>query len=407
MYVHVPFCLFLCRFCDFVRTTDVRPETLAAAVAHTRTEIATTTARYHLRGIPIKAVYFGGGTASLLRLDQVAMLLDELYRYFDVEADAELTFEGECLSLLKRGYLDGLRELGFRRLSFGIQTVNETARAVLNLRPTLRQLQRLGYEAQDRFDEVSVDFIFGWPSQSAELATEDLARTLQLVPLTSVELFRFEKSDASPALMGELYRAGLHDGVTAELQAHLVSLTEVLTGHGLRRLSFSKFGHTARYAGYVYEQCYYGWGDGAVLGFGRGAQSFFGGAMWGNALSPTDYAATVTAGEVPIDAFAPYRRGEREAVTWPRRGHVVPSQLGAAADSMYRFRLDALERAGYSTCRDDTVALTTEGHTWVPSIMDYLMPPRQRAWRCRLARMRLGPRSLPAPAGTARGPGAG
>jgi coproporphyrinogen III oxidase-like Fe-S oxidoreductase len=390
VYIHVPFCVFICRFCDFVRTDDISVAARKAAFEGTRREIATVLGRLGLRGLPVDAVYFGGGTASLLSLKEISLLLDDLHACLAVAPDAELTFEGECLTLRRRGYLDGLRALGFQRLSFGVQTLDEGARSVLNLRPTAEQLRTLAEDAAERFADVNADFIYGWPGQSVGHAEHDLGRMVDLLPVKSVELFRFERSDAAPDLVRAFSAAGLDDGGTAHLQRQLRGLERLLAERGFRPLGFTKHSSVDAAGEGRYSACYYGWDRGQVLGFGRGAQSFFGGAMWGSSLAPREHADAVAAGHLPVNAFAAYAPDERESVTWPRRGCL---RLPPAADRELRRKLTRLADAGYCERSGDDVVLTAAGRAWVPSIMDYLVPAEMHAWRARIAQARLAPRS--------------
>jgi oxygen-independent coproporphyrinogen-3 oxidase len=374
LYVHVPFCSSICEFCGFIRSADLRHHVVDQFCEDLLQEIDTGVATLGLRNERVHALFFGGGTASILSAAQVDRILTALATDFSIATDAETTFEGECLSLLKPGFLEAIASNGFRRLSFGVQIMDSSARQVLNLKPTREQLSRLSDLAAGFFPEVCVDYIYGWPLQTPEALRRDVDCLIQEVHPSSIELFQFEKLDASPAFLQGLYSAGCCDPTTAELQQLRSAALEQCAAHGYHPRSYTRLTLSPDESTVSYSSCYYGWSNGNVLGFGRGAQSFFNGVMWGNGLTATEYSARVQAGFPPVADFAAFEINERESVTWPRRGWIRQSTL----QPWCLVRVAALERAGLVETRDGSVRLTPLGEQWVPSIMHYLMPPRQR-----------------------------
>jgi oxygen-independent coproporphyrinogen-3 oxidase len=369
LYVHVPYCVHLCHFCGFVRDAVSSPDELHELTGLVIAELGRV-AR-HLGRRRLGAIFFGGGTASLLPIDAVEAILEAVTRLFAVEPDAERTFEGECLTLRRPGYLDGLARLGFERVSFGVQTMDPDARRILNLRPDRDALRALAIEARSRFAEVAIDFIVGWPAQTAAAATRDAEELVEAIPATTIEVFPFEPLDAEPTFLRALAEAGAPVLDTAQLQSTHRAAIEVLTGTGFARRGYTVFTRrTAPPPRVSYSACYYGWDDGGVIGVGRGAQSFVDGIMWGNALPRGAYRDAIVEGRLPVADLGRYRRFEREQVTWPRRGWIAADRCGSPADELIRH--------GYVRQAGDRLELTALGQEWVPAIIDHLMPAPQR-----------------------------
>jgi len=118
-----------------------------------------------------------------------------------------------------------------------------------------------------------------------------------------------------------------------------------------------------------YDECYYGWDNGQVISAGRGAQTFLGGAMWGTAVSPSEYKQAINSNMLPATTFRRFDLGERESVTWPRRGYLnIPNNADISP------KVNRLIQCGLAFRSNRTVRLTRLGEDYVPRIMDDLLP---------------------------------
>jgi oxygen-independent coproporphyrinogen-3 oxidase len=332
-----------------------------------------------INGRHLSAVFFGGGTASLLPEQSVREILDSLRCHFIIDQQTEKTFEGECMSLQRSDYLEGIAALGFERLSFGVQTTDIGMRKVLNLRPSLDQLRTLAVRAADLFSDVSVDFIYGWPGQTEKSAVDDLLRLLELLPVMSIDAFQFEKLDANPEFMRVLYSAGVDDCACSDLLEIRSSLIEVLRKQSFRKKSYNFFTkRKTRNEKISYGDCYYGFQDGEVVGFGRGSQSIFGGAVWGSAMEFSLWEQQVAQGILAANSYGAYLPGERELVNWPRKGIIPKMRIQPVADSDYWKKLEFLQTNNYIYADDDKFRLTSLGDNWLPRLLEFLMPIHQR-----------------------------
>src|SRR5687768_11689884 len=127
IYLHIPFCKQACHYCDFHFSTQTdRTQELVESMAG---EIMLQ--RDYLRGEPVQTIYFGGGTPSILTLEELTLLLQTIQNFFPVVKDAEVTLEAnpDDLSFEK---LTSLRRTGFNRLSIGIQSFQDEVLKFLN-----------------------------------------------------------------------------------------------------------------------------------------------------------------------------------------------------------------------------------------------------------------------------------
>lgn len=394
LYVHVPFCVSICAFCGFVKSGKFSSGDLLEFSSLVAEEARIAASCLSLGSARVSSIFFGGGTASVLPLPQVGAILSALYRHFPVSSSCELNFEGECLTLSRNGYLEDIRGLGFERLSFGVQTLQPEMRACLNLRPSEAQLASLTDRARGLFRECAVDLIHGWPGQSPRDARLDAERLVDALSPDSIDLFQFERLDADERFMRALYQAGATDTDPGAIFQQRSEIELSLEARGYAKRSYSYFSRTShepvRYSG-----CYYGWSEGEVIGLGRGAQSFFGGAMWGNAVSVPLYKAQIAAGLLPVADAARYSSGEREGVTWPRRGGVDPSAL----PEWQQKRVAGLISLGLARAEaGGRVSLTEEGERRVPALMWHMMDDLHRTSHAKMAARKARSRAPRSPA---------
>jgi putative oxygen-independent coproporphyrinogen III oxidase len=191
VYVHWPFCLSKCPYCDFnshVRHAAIDEERFARAFAR---EVETTSAR--VRGREVSSIFLGGGTPSLMQPKTVGAILDAIGRHWDVTRDAEVTLEANPTSV-EAARFAGYRAAGVNRVSLGVQALDDAS---------LRQLGRL-HSAREALDAVAIarkafarysfDLIYARPDQTPdvwagelELAIREAAEHLSLYQLTIEE----------------------------------------------------------------------------------------------------------------------------------------------------------------------------------------------------------------------------
>lgn len=172
LYLHIPFCLSKCAYCGFYSVPSVKRK--AAFLEALKQEIALR--RGYLHEEPVETIYFGGGTPSLLKVEEIGDLLRLLKDTFEIVASVEITLEAnpDTLSL---EYLVALRKLGINRLSIGIQSFFDNDLQYLSRRHDAQHaLQCVGWAKAAGFENLSLDLIYGLPTSDADQWKRNLDR---------------------------------------------------------------------------------------------------------------------------------------------------------------------------------------------------------------------------------------
>src|SRR5919202_1820970 len=270
LYIHFPFCLSICPYCDFDRQAtgfdriDVYLQTVA-------TELAT----FAGIGAQVHSIFFGGGTPSLMTPEQVHRLLKAARTVFDVQPDAEITLEcnpGDA-DLQK---LRGFRAAGANRLSFGIQSLDDSFLKLLGRRHTSVEARQSAAWARQAGFRFNLDFMFGLPGQSLGHWRRTLDQAVELEP-DHLSCYLLTLDERVP--MGrDVARGRLvlpQDDVLADMYA---ATRERLAAAGYEQYEISNWARPgqARRHNLTY------WRAGAWIGVGAGAASSYGGRRWKN-----------------------------------------------------------------------------------------------------------------------------
>jgi oxygen-independent coproporphyrinogen-3 oxidase len=177
LYIHWPFCLSRCPYCDFnAHVREVIPQQRFRQAL--RQELAWEAARLGRRSL--RSVFFGGGTPSLMEPETVALLLEDARALFDPSGDLEVTLEANPTSI-ETSRLALLRDAGVNRISIGIQSLEPEPLAMLGRRHSVRQAIEALEIARGLFPRISFDLIYARPGQSIPAWRAELRHALSLV----------------------------------------------------------------------------------------------------------------------------------------------------------------------------------------------------------------------------------
>jgi oxygen-independent coproporphyrinogen-3 oxidase len=175
VYVHWPFCLSKCPYCDFnshVRHVAIDETRYVAAFA---AEIAATAAR--APGRTVSTIFFGGGTPSLMQPQTVGAILDAIGRHWNVAPDAEITLEANPTSVEATRFR-GYRAAGVNRVSLGVQSLDDAVLKELGRLHTAREALDAVAVARGIFERYSFDLIYARPGQTVAAWRAELARAI-------------------------------------------------------------------------------------------------------------------------------------------------------------------------------------------------------------------------------------
>jgi len=173
IYIHIPYCKKLCNYCDFYHVISDSDRPLFLDALKKEIEIR----QNYLNPETVSTIYFGGGTPSVLNINEIESILDILRKSFVIEAINEITIEVNPDDVTEK-YFTELRNLGINRISLGIQSWRDEDLRFLNRRHTsIQSAEALDAVFKAGFDNVSIDLIYGIPGMTSEQLASNLVRT--------------------------------------------------------------------------------------------------------------------------------------------------------------------------------------------------------------------------------------
>lgn len=176
IYIHIPFCRKRCHYCDFFKSTDFSQK--ARLLEGLKRELESRVSE--LERDEINTIYLGGGTPSVLQIDELKDLLEIIRQNYTVSPTAEITMEANPDDL-SQAKLSALRSVGFNRLSMGVQSFSESDLKLMNRRHSVLQaIQSVKWAKKAGFSNISIDLIYGLPNQSLEEWEQNVRIAIEL-----------------------------------------------------------------------------------------------------------------------------------------------------------------------------------------------------------------------------------
>ncbi len=291
LYIHIPFCIRKCGYCGFYSVTD---RTLIPAFL---TALGNEASQYSSSWGPFDTVHIGGGTPSLLPLDDLARLIDNLGIRFAIVQTAEITVEANPGDI-ERGYLRGMREAGVNRLTIGCQSFDDAVLAFLGRRHTARQAREAVETARDAgFDNIGIDLIFGSPCQSVAAWQATLAAAITLLP-DHISCYQLTIEEGTPFATRSHNREITPPGDAIQTDLFFTT-SRILEEKGFVQYEVSNFARRCE-AESRHNKKY--WDHTPYLGLGPAAHSFDGRRRSWNVRSVDAYLDELSAGRLPVAA---------------------------------------------------------------------------------------------------------
>ena len=181
IYVHLPFCQSLCYYCACNKIITKHHDRAAPYLQYLRRELELHLAHMG-RGAAVSQLHLGGGTPTFLSDEELRWLMDLLRSHFNFQPGGEYSIEIDPRTVTAER-LHALRELGFNRLSFGVQDFDpEVQKAVHRVQPAEQVFALVADARRLGFDSVNVDLIYGLPKQNAQSFARTLAQVCELRP---------------------------------------------------------------------------------------------------------------------------------------------------------------------------------------------------------------------------------
>ena len=297
IYVHVPFCATRCGYCDFTTYTAQELGPGVSQAAYADTAMLELRLARHVLGdqVPaVETVFFGGGTPTLLPAGHLGSILREIDDLYGLAPRAEVTTEANPESVTP-AYLARLREAGFTRISFGMQSAAQHVLRVLDRQHTPgRAIEVVAEARRAGFTHVNLDLIYGTPGESESDWQASLDAAVGAGP-DHVSAYALVVEEGT-AMARKVSRGELPEPDDDVLADRYVQADETLSRNGFGWYEVSNWarGTAARSR---HNRLY--WTGGDWWGVGPGAHSHVGGVRWWNVRHPAAYAARLHAGESP------------------------------------------------------------------------------------------------------------
>lgn len=290
IYIHIPFCKQACHYCDFHFSTNLsRTQEMVDAITleiEKRKE-------YLPKNSIINTIYFGGGTPSLLSTQQLEQILETISKHFILDLE-ELTIETNPDDL-KKEKLKELRSIGIDRLSIGIQSFDAHILKYYNRAHNAEEsLQAIDLAKNSGFEKLSIDLIYGFPSENHQLWERDLAIAIQQDPgHISSYCLTVEPKTA----LGNWAEKGKFKPASEDFAAdQFEMLQESMEKANYIQYEISNFGKINQFA--IHNKNY--WQNIPYLGIGPSAHSFDGKVRGFNIANNTKYISALKTESIPF-----------------------------------------------------------------------------------------------------------
>jgi putative oxygen-independent coproporphyrinogen III oxidase len=367
LYLHVPFCITRCGYCDFNTYTPaelggVNPDAWLEALG---TELELAAAR--LQAPTVSTVFVGGGTPSLLGGARMVTMLDMVRRHFPLAPDAEITTEANPESAWP-DFFDATRAAGFTRLSLGMQSVAPRVLGVLDRIHTPNRSADSAREALAAgFEHVSLDLIYGTPGES----DDDVLRSVDTAIATGVDhVSAYALVVEEGTALARRVRSGELAAPDDDVLAHRYELVdERLSAAGFDWYEVSNWslpgGECRHNLGY--------WDGGQWWGAGPGAHGYVGTTRWWNVKHPNAYAEALADANLPVAGFEQLSADTRHTEDVLLRIRLRQGLPLSILDAAERQRAETAVADGLLVSDGEQVVLTPRGRLLADGVVRTLL----------------------------------
>ena len=277
LYIHVPFCLRKCAYCDFcsfpIDSVLKREEYISSLCLEIE--------GYKNRGISVNSIFFGGGTPSLLTTSEIEKIVSFVRKTFSVCDDLEFTIEANPKTLSKEK-LYGLIGLGVNRLSIGLQSIHENELKMLGRIHSYKDFVEMFLLAREvGFDNINVDFMYGIPGQTKESFENTLSTIMSLSP-EHISLYGLILEEGTPLYDARESMTFPSEDTECDMYYYAANF---LRKHGYSHYEISNYAREGRECAHNLKY----WRCEEYIGFGLSAYSYFDGKRYGNTNKLDEY----------------------------------------------------------------------------------------------------------------------
>ena len=296
IYIHIPFCKQACHYWDFHFSTSLKKKAVLVNALVMELKLR----KEEFKNITVETIYFGGGTPSLLTIDELRFLISEVYNNYKVAKNSEITLEVNPDDLVSvraqsKTIFEDYKIIGINRLSIGIQSFFEADLKLMNRAHNAEEAKKCLSAATRYFENISVDLIYGIPGLTNENWIKNIDTVLSFnIPHISSYALTVEPKTA----LDSFIKKGVIDNVDDDLaQEQFHILIEKLEASGFVHYELSNFGKPDYFS--KNNSAY--WQGKPYLGIGPSAHSFNGNERGWNVRNNSKYIKSLEDNILPTE----------------------------------------------------------------------------------------------------------
>ena len=265
LYVHWPFCISKCPYCDFNSHVEKNVDHIFWKSAFLNN------LDYEFERLPdakLKAIFFGGGTPSLMEPDLIQSIISKAKRSWKHESEIEITIEANPSSL-NSDLMKQFKDAGINRFSIGVQSFNDKELSFLGRNHSSSNAKEAMFKAKEVFNRISIDLIYALPDHNTQVWYNQLTRAFDVInqiECNHISCYQLTIEENTPFKVD--FDKGVFKLPNDDISSELYTLTnEIITSNGMRQYEVSNY---ARYN----ENCEHNlhiWRGGSYVGIGPGA----------------------------------------------------------------------------------------------------------------------------------------
>ena len=290
IYIHIPFCKQACHYCDFHFSTNLKKKDEMVLALAKEIEMR----KSEFQDEIVETIYFGGGTPSILQIEDLKFLIDAVYKNYKVVENPEITVEANPDDLTENRIIE-LSNNKVNRLSIGIQSFFEDDLQLMNRAHNVEEAKKCLEIATHYFDNISIDLIYGVPEMSNEKWLQNIETALSFgVPHISSYALTVEPKTALHSFIQKGIIPQPDDEVAQE---HFHILVDKLSENGFIHYELSNFGKE----NYFSKNNSSYWLGKKYIGIGPSAHSYDGKNRGWNVSNNSLYIKSIQENKLPIE----------------------------------------------------------------------------------------------------------
>ena len=293
LYLHIPYCLHKCGYCDFNSHPENREESthyVEALLQELKNYSAT------LKNSSVPTIFVGGGTPTILPPSQLKKILDTVRQSFDLTADCEITIEANPATIKQETFQE-IRAAGYNRISIGVQSFDEKELLLLERVHSVEEIHSTVQRARSaKFENLSMDLMFGLPDQTVEKWQSHLNQAIAKNP---DHLSTYNLTIEPATAFFKLHAKGKICLPDEDIQLEMYETTiQILEQAGYPQYEISNFSKPGRESQHNINY----WNNGEYLGVGAGASSYLSGERFKNINLPSQYIREINNKGIAVDS---------------------------------------------------------------------------------------------------------